>query len=166
MPRRNLVLPSVLLLLAACSSSADSGDIAFEHVFDMPTGTSVWTATGEAPDNDLVCPSATGAGETFEDENGAAMALDEVGALFEAGDPYVIVSVEVLTCDDGSGDFTLRLRNEIDPSITDDVPVVAGSWTITGGSGYENVTGEGENEKPREEGTTSVLEGSGTITKE
>ena len=43
--RRFLLLLS-LALVAGCSSGSDSGDISFEHVFDMPTVISVWTASG------------------------------------------------------------------------------------------------------------------------
>jgi hypothetical protein len=58
--RRFMTLLSLLLLVVGCSFGSDSGDIAFEHVFDMPTETSVLTATGEAIDNDLFCSAANG----------------------------------------------------------------------------------------------------------
>ena len=164
--RRSATLVCLLMLIAGCSSSSTSGDIAFEHVFDMPTETSVWTATGEAIDNNLLCPAATGVSQGFEDADGGVRMPPDIGALYEAGDPFVNVSVEALTCDDGSGDFTLRLINEIDPSITDGVPVVASSWTITGGTGYDTTTGDGDNELPREEGASSIATGTGTITTE
>lgn len=166
MLRRPLTLLSLLLLVAACSSSADSGDIAFEHRFDMPTETSVWTATGEAIDDGLLCPAATGILQGFETEDGEVRTPPDIGALYDAGEPFVNVSVELMTCDDGTGDFTLRFFNELDPSITDGPPVVAATWTITGGSGSDTTNGEGDSELPQDDGTSSVYMGTGSITKE
>ena len=79
--RRLTILLSLLLVVVGCSSGSDSGDIAFEHMFDMPTETSVWTATGEAIDNSLLCPEATGAVQGFEDEDGAVRVPQDIGAL-------------------------------------------------------------------------------------
>lgn len=165
MLRRPVALLSFVLLVVGCSSSSDSGDIAFEHVFDMPTEASVWTATGEAIDDGLLCPAATGVLQGFEDEDGAARIPEDIGASYEAGEPFVNVSVELMTCDDGSGAFTLRFINDIDPSISDGVPVVASTWTITGGSGYDTTDGVGDSELPVEDGGTSIVTGTGTITK-
>ena len=166
MLRRSLLLMCMLLLIAACSSTTESGDIAFESIFDMPTRTSIWTATGDAIDDGLLCASATSPGESFEDENGVVRTIEDIMGLYEVGEPFVNVSVELMTCDDDSGQFHLRLIQEIDPSITDDVPVTASSWTITGDTGYENTTGEGDSELPREEGATAITEGNGTVTTE
>ena len=164
--RSATLLASLLLLAAGCSSSSDSGEITFEHVFDMPTETSVWTATGEAIDNEFLCPEATGVIQGFEDEDGAVRMPEEIGALYEAGEPFTNVSVESMTCDDGSGAFTLRIINEIDPTIADGVPVVASTWTITGGSGYDTTEGSGDNELPQEDGGKSTENGTGIITKQ
>jgi hypothetical protein len=66
-----------------------------------------------------------------------------------------------MTCDDGSGEFTLRFINEVDPSKSDGTPTTASTWIITGGSGYDTTTGEGNAE---ESGT--AFQGTGTITRE
>ena len=167
MQRRSVtLLASALLLAAGCSSSSDSGEITFEHVFDMSTETSVWTATGDAIDSELLCREASGAVQGFEDEDGAVRMPEEIGALYETGDPFVNVSVESMTCDDGSGAFMLRFINEIDPAIADGVPVVASTWTITGGSGYDTTEGSGTNELPQQEGDKSTQNGTGTISKQ
>lgn len=167
MLRRSVALLASLLLLAAgCSSSSDSGEITFEHVFDMSTETSVWTATGEAIDSELLCREATGVVQGFEDEDGAVRMPEQIGALYETGEPFVNVSVESMTCDDGSGAFVLRFINEIDPAIVDGVPVVASTWTITGGSGYDTTEGSGDNGIPQEDGGMSTQNGTGTITKQ
>lgn len=168
MLRRSMTLMVSLMLLAAgCSSNSDASEITFEHVFDRPTETSVWTATGEAIDNELLCPQATGVIQGFEDENGAVRRVpEEIEALYEAGQPFVNVSVELMTCDDGSGVFTLRLSNEIDPAIAEGVPVVESTWSVTGGSGYDDIEGGGDNELPQEQGGTVTEIGTGTITKQ
>ena len=163
MLRRTVTLV-ILLLLTGCSASSDSGDVSFEHLFNMPTGTSVWTATGEAIDTDLLCPTATGTLDGFEDESGTARTPEQVGALHEAGEPFTSVSVESMTCDDGSGTFTLRFINEVDPAIGDAEPITAVTWTITGASGYDDTSGEGDGELPQLSGDTFIYSGTGTVT--
>jgi hypothetical protein len=146
--RRFMILLSLLLLVVGCSPGSDSADIAFNHGFDRSTEISWWTATGEAIDNDLLCSKATGVLEGFEDEDGAVRQPEEIGALHEAGEPFVNVSVELLTCDDGSGEFTLRFNNQLDPAISNSPPVVASTWTITGGTGYVTTEGAGDSKLP------------------
>ena len=159
--RQSLAVLSLLVLAAACSSGPEAGDITFESVFSPSTEESVWTATGAAIDDGLLCPSATGVLLGFEDEDGAARTEDDLGSLFGAGEPFVSVSVDSMTCDDGSGAFTLRFINEVDPSRSDATPIVSSTWTITGGSGYETTTGEGTAEE-----SPTAFQGTGTITKE
>jgi hypothetical protein len=159
--RQSLALLSLLVLAAGCSSGASEGDIAFETVFSPSTDASVWTATGEAIDDGLLCPSAAGILEGFEDEDGVARTEDDFASLVGTGEPFVSVSVDSMTCDDGSGDFTLRFINEVDPSRPEGTQIVASTWTITGGSGYDTTSGEGT----AEESTTAFM-GTGTITKE
>ena len=164
--RRLVLLLSLLLVVVGCSSGSDSGVIAFEHVFDMATEASVWTATGEAIDNDLFCSAATGFIQGFEGEDGAIRMPGEAASLFEAGEPFMNVSVESMTCDDGSGEFTLRFFNEIDPSISDRQPVSGVTWTITGGSGYDTTFGEGDSGIPYADDDRFFFNGTGTIAKD
>ena len=91
---------------------------------------------------------------------------EDIGTLFEAGEPFVSVAVESMTCDDGSGQFTLRFANEIDPSISDGEPVTKVTWTITGGSDYDTTSGEGDNEIPHTDGDSFFYNGTGIITKD
>jgi len=56
------------------------------------------------------------------------------------------------------------LKNEIDPSISDGEPVTAVAWTITGGTGYDTTSGEGDNDIPYADGGSFFLNGTGTIT--
>ena len=97
----------------------------------------------------------------FEDEDGVARTEDDFASLVGTGEPFVSVSVDSMTCDDGSGDFTLRFINEVDPSRPEGTQIVASTWTITGGSGYDTTSGEGT----AEESATAFM-GTGTITKE
>jgi hypothetical protein len=164
--RRFMILLILLLLVVGCSSGSDSGDIAFEHSLDMPSGTSVWSATGEAIDSDLFCSAATGVLEGFEDEDGAARMPEDIEALFEAGEPFVNVSVESMSCETAYADFELRFINEIDPSITDGEPVTKVTWAITGDVGYDTTSGQGDNEIPYVDGDSFIYNGTGTITKD
>jgi hypothetical protein len=161
--RRLAPLLSLLLVVVGCSSGSGSGDIAFEHVRAFE-GTSVWTATGEAIDDGLFCPAATGVLEGFEHEDGVAWTEDDSRSLFGGGEPFTIVSVESMTCDDGSGEFTLNFIDEVDPS---EVPErdTKRTWTITGGSGYDTTSGEGDHEfsAPDED---LFFNGTGTIAKD
>jgi hypothetical protein len=61
-----------------------------------------------------------------------------------------------MTCVDGSGEFTLRIINVVEPSFER-------AWTITGGSGFDNLEGDGEGElsAANEEGFT--FKAAGTI---
>jgi hypothetical protein len=164
MHRRVPICLALALLIASCSSGSESGDIAFEHELDGPTGTSAWTASGEAIDSSLLCPTATGMLEGFEDEDGNPRTPPEIEALFEIADPFVSVSVESMTCDDGSGDFTLRFINDLDPTITDGEPVVAATWTITGGSGLDTTEGDGDSGPPQPSAQGFVYSATGIIT--
>lgn len=161
--RRVMSALIVLLLVVGCSSGSDSGDIAFDHVQDMPTEESVFTATGEAIDNGFLCSAATGALAGFEGENGAVLTPEDIWALHDARKPFVIVSVESLTCDDGSGEFTLRFTSEIDPSVSNGEPATAVTWTITGDSGYNTTSGNGDSDIPHTSGDSFVFNGRGTI---
>ena len=152
--RRFMVLLSLLLLVVGCSSGSVSGDIDFVHSRDTIAGTSDWTATGEAIDNDLFCSVATGELKGFEDENGATRTPEDIEALFESGEPFVNVSVESMHCGDAYADFELRFINHIDPTASSGG--IGTTWTITGGVGYETTSGEGP---------SFFYDGTGTITR-
>ncbi len=146
---RVLMWPTVAVVIASCSFGSESVDVAFEHVSDVSPGPSVWSASGEAIDTGLLCPTATGVFGGFEDEDGNPRTAQEIGtlferSLFERSDRLVIVGVHLMTCVDGSGEFTLRFINDTDPSIFDTDPSFEAAWTITGGSGFDNREGDGE----------------------
>ena len=154
--RRVLVWLTVAVVIASCSLGSESVDVAFEQVLDGSTGTSVWSASGEAIDTGLLCPTATSVFGGFEDEDGNPRTAQEFGTLFGRSDRLVTVGVHLMTCVDGSGEFTLRIINVVEPSLER-------AWTITGGSGYDNLEGDGEGElsAASEEGFT--FKAAGTI---
>jgi hypothetical protein len=78
----------------------------------------------------------------------------------------VNVSVELMTCDDGSGAFTLRFINDLDPTITSGEPAAAATWTITGGSRLDTTGGDGDSGPPESSGQVFVYNDTGTITPE
>ena len=150
------------LLVAACSSSADS-DVSFEYTFDLPTELGAWVATGAAVDEGLVCPQATTVSGEFEDENGEIRTFEELNALNQGTEPFISVDAEQMRCDDGSGEFTLRLINEVDPTVTDNHGVIDVTWTITGGTGYEDLEGDGESDVMTFSGDTMAVTASGSL---
>ena len=166
--RRSVVwLGLVVLVAAACSSdSPDSASISFEQSFDGPTQVSLFAATGEAIDEGLICPGATGTFVGNEDADGNALSEAENAALYNGSERFVAVTVEEMTCDDGSGDFVFRVFTEIDPTDPDYAPENA-EWTITGVTGYASTEGEGETSLPeiRDDGLF-VWTGSGTINRQ
>jgi hypothetical protein len=154
--RRVLMWLTVAVVIASCSFGSESVDVAFEQVLDGSTGTSVWSASGEAIDTGLLCPTATSVFGGFEDEDGNPRTAQEFGTLWGRTDRLVTVGVHLMTCVDGSGEFTLRIINVVEPSLER-------AWTITGGSGYDNLEGDGEGElsAASEEGFT--FKAAGTI---
>lgn len=136
----------------------------FEYTFDLATETGEWIATGEAIDNGLLCARATSVGGEFEDENGNVRTFEELDALNQGSERFVSVDAEQMQCDDGSGDFTLRLINEVDPTNPDRHGIVATTWTVTGGTGYNDIHGSGDSSLPEFPATNMELTASGSIT--
>ena len=165
MVHRSLVLLFALAVgLAACSSDSESSDIAFEYTFDMSSETGAWIASGEAIDNGLICSQATAVGGEFEDENGNIRTFEQLDALNQGSEPFVSVDAELMQCDDGTGSFTLRLINEVDPAVEESHGIVGTTWTITGGTGYEDLEGDGGSDLPQFQDVQMALTGSGSVT--
>lgn len=147
-----LSVVGLLMLLAyvlpACSSGDDeAASIAFEQSFDGAAQESLFAATGAAVEEDVMCPQATGSFVGNEDDDGNALTEEENAELYGGSERFVAVTVEEMVCDDGSGEFTLRIFTEIDPTDLDHAPETT-RWTITGGVGYETTGGEGESSLP------------------
>ena len=163
MTPRMTLLGVLVVVLAACSSGGGSQPIDFEHTVDMPTGTAAWIATGDAVDDGAICASATGSTIAFEDEDGNVRTIGEIDALNQGSDPFVSVSVDEMTCADGSGGFTLRFINSVDPTLVEAHGITGVSWTITGGTGYEAMEGGGDAGIPQFQDITVVYSASGDV---
>ena len=162
--RAMVLLVALAMGLAACSSDSESGDIAFEYTFDMSTEAGIWIASGEAIDNGLICSHATAVSGEFEDEDGNVRTFEELDVLNQGSEPFVSIDAEQMQCDDGSGSFTLRLINAVDPAVEESHGVVGTTWTITGGTGYDDLTGDGDSDLPQFRDVEMALTGSGSIT--
>ena len=157
----------VAVVLGACggasggstSTEADVAAISFEQSFDGPTQVSKFAASGQAVDEGLICAEATGAFVGNEDADGNTLTEEENAALYRGSERFVAVTVEEMTCDDGSREFVFRVFTEIDPADPDYAPANT-EWTITGTS----TQGQGESSLPeiRDDGLF-VWTGSGTI---
>ena len=186
---RLVLVPLIAMVLAACGDSGGDASTTtaapataattttvapaidkaaaifeFEYAFDLSTEIGVWIATGEAIDSGLLCARATAIGGEFEDENGNIRAFEELDALNQGSERFVSVDAEQMECDDGSGNFTLRLINEVDPMKSDRHGIVATTWTITGGTGYDDVHGSGDSSLPEFLATSMELTASGSLT--
>ena len=154
-----------LFAAVGCSSSGETAGVSFEQSFSGPTQVSVFAATGEAVDRGLICSDATGTFVGNEDEEGNALTEAENDALYGGSERFIAVTVEVMSCDDGSGDFTFRVFTEIDPTDPDYTPGGT-TWTITGGTGYETISGEGDSSLPEFVGDgVAVWTATGDITR-
>ena len=159
---RSALVGLLLVVLGGCSSNSLSGPIEFVHTFDRPSETSTWAANGEAIDIGLLCQSATGFLPSFEDENGNVRTLEELEELNQGSVPFVSVSVEQMACNDGSGNFTLRFINQVDPTTAEGI--VGVTWAIDGGAEYDDMAGSGSSELPQSRGNIIVWTASGTMT--
>lgn len=149
----------VLALIGGCSASGDL-DLAFESTFDFNTQTGEWVFTGEAVDEGIVCPEATGEPAGIEDPDGNPLAFNEVGAMITAGDQeFTAVFIDQLECVDGTGGMTLRHSNTYTPEAGDMVATT--TWDLTGTGGHDGLTGEGDEAPQDSPDGTMKAEGTG-----
>jgi hypothetical protein len=166
-PKLITALLGSAIWLAGCASDGGNGTgnapIEFEQTLTRPAQTTAFLASGKAIDDGRLCPRASGFYVGNEDGEGNELTEVASDALFSGSEPFVTVGVDAMTCDDGSGEFELRIWNEIDPSDPDFVPDGT-TWTITGGAGYETLRGEGVSSLPefRDDGMV-VWTGSGNV---
>lgn len=150
------------LFVAGCSSSSDA-DVSFDYTFDLPSEVGAWAASGAAVDEGLVCPEAATVSGQFEDENGEIRTFEELDALNQGTEPFISVDAELMRCYDGSGEFTLRLINEVDPTSSANHGIIGVTWTITGGTGYESLEGDGESDVLTFSGDMMTVMASGSL---
>lgn len=145
--RYGLVAVAAIALLASCSSSSEP--MAGEIVAPMEPAAAV-AVTGLAVDEGLVCSDGTVTRLRMEDAEGAIVADEAGGALWEqamaSGATLEMVLYEEFNCSDGSGSFVIVVDNVVQPSALDFEGLNdAGTWAIDGGTGsYEALTGEGD----------------------
>jgi hypothetical protein len=124
-----LILVLVLALAAAPAGATSPDDVEFSvETSFLPTGETggPFVATGPAVDAGLMCPT----GDTID-------IFGKVSA-FETGVGFNIQLGKLFTCDDGSGEFVLKLQIRIDPKG------VNFNWLVVDGSGaYERLRGTG-----------------------
>lgn len=132
--RRFLVLAAagavaLLMLPAAPASATPPSGVHFDvHTTIPPEGgptSGPFTASGPAVDDGLICSS----GDTI-DVFGKASGFSPAGVNFQL--------VKSFTCDDGSGEFLVKLQVRIDAKGDNF------NWVIVGGTGaYEDLHGAG-----------------------
>jgi hypothetical protein len=125
-----LAIPVILLLLVTpAAASPPLGVVIEAEVRGLGSGpwTGPFTATGQAVDDGLMCPSGTTL-STWHRTSG--------------GGPYTNIQVAYLfTCADLSGDFTVFLTAR----FGGDLEWSTGAWRVIGGSGdYEGLHGSGK----------------------
>lgn len=101
--------------------------------------------SGAALDEGIVCAAAAMEQSDWVDAEGDILTRPEVSALAEGGGTG-FVWLDVFTCDDGTGSWSLASQQvrsvaEIDPSGPNEG---MSSWTVLSGAGdYESLSGAG-----------------------
>jgi hypothetical protein len=151
--RRVVGLAVALLLVAPVGCSTDDSmaveiAITYPNVeYSQPVPT-LFSASGVAVDEGIVCESGTMEVDHLESPEGVTITSEEGGALNEAAraDEGVMDSyrVQEFVCDDGSGTFTMRVHSRVDfakPESEQDIP----TWEIENGTGdYAALSGSGD----------------------
>ena len=134
--RRTLVVLAALALMLVAVPLAPAGatpptDVAFEVPTSIPPegGPSggPFVATGPAVDTGIMCPT----GDTIDVFGKASGFQSNRGVNFQV--------VKLFTCDDGSGDFLVKLQVRFDQKGDNF------NWTVLGGTGaYADLHGSGD----------------------
>lgn len=130
MRKMSIAAATAMLLLVISAGRAGATpplDVTFEVPTDIPSGTGPFAASGPAVDEGLVCPS----GDSIEVFGKASGFQSQTGVNFQI--------VKQFTCDDGSGEFLVKLQVRLDFARGDNF-----NWDIVGGTGdYEDLHGTG-----------------------
>ena len=125
-----IIIMILILSVVPVSASSPPLEVMFEVPTVIPPGGGpfgTFTATGPAVDEGLVCPSGDTIAE-FEKVNGE-----------QSNKGFNVQVTYVFTCDDGSGQFYVKLQVRIDQKGDNF------NWTILGGNGdYEKLHGTGK----------------------
>ncbi|MDJ0769992.1 MAG: hypothetical protein QNJ12_14420 [Ilumatobacter sp.] len=150
---RKLTVPTatLALVLAACSSGAEP--LAFDLSRPMQPPPVLFTISGEAADEGVVCSNGTVDDTGLEDMSGNLIDLAAWAQMFDAametGSVAEATSVLNVECADGSGSLTITEHVRFDFGVLDvetmgSGRVENGTWTLEGTGDYEDLTGSGE----------------------
>ena len=133
MRRFYVVIAVVALVLVAfpvaSSAASPPEDVTFEVDTDFINGATggPFVASGPAVDDGLVCAT----GDTID--------VFAKASGFQSERGFNIQVIKLFTCDDGSGDFEIKLQVRIDQQG------INFNWAIVGGTGaYERLHGSGD----------------------
>jgi hypothetical protein len=113
-------------------------------------------------DEDVICAEMTGDPNfRFESPDGSPLTTAEVGQRNDGTEPFAYVTIGEWTGADGSGTVMIRGLTEAENPAEFDVTT---TWELTGGQGYENVTGVGQKHEMSFDGQPVVIHSTGTGT--
>ena len=154
---RHLAVPITIVLLVTACSSRDAVDLemSYSQSWITETGEVVWVSSGPAVDEGAICAEMTMQNSAFEFESPDGSPLDEES---ETDDHSPFVRIGEFTCLDGSGDVSVRSLSPNDGRYD--------TWELTGGNGYDNMSGQGQAEEINWNGDPVVFThyGTGVIT--
>jgi hypothetical protein len=143
-----LVAAVLVVSLAGCSS----GD-PLTVEFTQPQGHEgalPFSASGAAVDESAMCSNGTVEMQRLESAEGEGITDSDWAEMFdgamESGGVAEMYVFQKYTCDDGSGDFTIRWHNRFDfASFEFEGRQDVGAWEIDeGANSYSDLTGSGE----------------------
>ena len=145
---RLLVVVSLMVLVASCSSSSEPMGVQING----PLGPTVSPApiTGEAVEEGVVCDAATYEEGDFVDLDGKVLTDEERDQLMqvevETGELVFSAKYGRWTCADGSGTFdTVDTPTMAMPELDFEGSNEAATWTVESGTGdHESLSGSGK----------------------
>ena len=121
------------LTFGGCSSDDEPQELGFElrseTDFDSPVGT--FEASGAAVDEGLMCAAGETAWQRSETLDGEEFTDEDLGVMWDAGEPFEFVVVNEYLCDDGS--LVLAEQLSLDPANPDRPGDVIGTWSVRSG---------------------------------
>jgi hypothetical protein len=140
----------VMVTVGGCSSSEP---LAFDLANPMEPPPGVFTISGAAADEGIVCSEGVFVDSHMEDIDGNAIEMSEWADMFDAAIATQSVaeanSINEYECGDGSGTITITQLvrfdfAEIDIETFGQGQVTNGTWTLEGVGDYESLTGSGD----------------------
>jgi hypothetical protein len=150
--RRVLAVLAVLLvvMVGGCSSSEP---LAFDLANAMEPAPGVFSVSGAAADEGVVCSEGIFIDSHMENVNGEMIEMSEWAGMLDTAVATQSVaeanSINEYECGDGSGTITITqfVRfdfAELDIETFGQGQVTSGTWTLVGVGDYESLTGSGD----------------------